>query len=98
MACHTVQQKKGKATRRHLHTHEHIGDDEKRQITKIKAVLKAVSKLLELQNSAMKNKVPTKFNKLSISEALETAIQPRDRRRINCRLYSTESSKVYSQW
>lgn len=76
MACHTVQQRKGKATGRHLHTHEHIRDDEKRQITKIKAVLREVSKLLELQNGAMKNRLPKKFNKLSISEALETAIQP----------------------
>uniref|UniRef100_A0A3Q0R276 Hyperpolarization activated cyclic nucleotide-gated potassium channel 3 n=1 Tax=Amphilophus citrinellus TaxID=61819 RepID=A0A3Q0R276_AMPCI len=79
---------------------------------KIKAAQREVSQLSELQKGAMKSGVPKKYNnKLSVPEALETAKQRLtalatclkrytkdiEARRIN-QMFSTEPSKVYSQW
>ncbi|KAA8577610.1 hypothetical protein FQN60_007909, partial [Etheostoma spectabile] len=77
---------------------------------KIKATRREVSQLSELQKGARKG-LSKKYNKLSIPEALETAKQrltalatrlkrykgEAEARRIN-RMFSTEPSKVYSQW
>uniref|UniRef100_A0A3P9C3E3 Potassium channel, subfamily K, member 10a n=1 Tax=Maylandia zebra TaxID=106582 RepID=A0A3P9C3E3_9CICH len=77
---------------------------------KIKVARREVSQLTELQKGAT-NKVPKKYSKLSIPEALETAKQRLtalasrlrrytreiEGRRIN-QLFSTEPAKVYSQW
>ncbi len=77
---------------------------------KIKATRREVSQLSELQKGVRKG-LPKKYNKLSIPEALETAKQrltalatrlkrykgEAEARRIN-RMFSTEPSKVYSQW
>ena len=75
---------------------------------KIKVARREDSQLSELQKGAMKRKLPKKYNKLSMSEALETAKQQLTSQATKLRRYTreaeassvnkmffTEPSKVY---
>jgi len=73
---------------------------------KIKATWRVVSQLSELQKCVMKRELPQKYNKLSIPEALKTVKQQLTALASHLRrsteeaedIFSTDPSKVYSQW